>query len=149
MESLPNDLVFKILVKLPAKDIYKGAMLVHHNWSVPRAFVYTNLQRSTQGLLIQRTDQNCFCTFVAINKAESRYLSCVTSPWKQSSPVPQDVVGIGHEKYCLSTGKSLSMFVCLSEFSWDVWCCLLLLVTHPTRVCIVYNNVLTQEIFEY
>lgn len=114
MESLPNDLVFKILVKLPAKDIYKGAMLVHHNWSVPRAFVYTNLQRSTQGLLIQRTDQNCFCTFVAINKAESRYLSCITSPWKQSSPVPQDVVGIGHKKV-LFVDRKIFVYVRLLE----------------------------------
>ncbi|CAA0820231.1 Unknown protein [Striga hermonthica] len=57
-ESLSEDLLFNILIRLPAQDIHDSARLVCHRWAHltrSRDFIRTHLRRARTGLLIQNT----------------------------------------------------------------------------------------------
>ncbi|KAL8063931.1 hypothetical protein ABFX02_01G058100 [Erythranthe guttata] len=59
--SLPEDLVFEILLHLPAEDIYETAVLVCKKWYNAihsRNFVCKHLQHSTPGLLVHLIDNH-------------------------------------------------------------------------------------------
>ncbi|KAL3626467.1 hypothetical protein CASFOL_030016 [Castilleja foliolosa] len=70
--SLPDELVFDILVHLPAQDIYSAVMTVCFKWYKiihTHTFVNTHLHRSTYGLLIQnRVSQTTQLTFMALSR---------------------------------------------------------------------------------
>ncbi|KAL3615569.1 hypothetical protein CASFOL_041230 [Castilleja foliolosa] len=54
IESLPDELISEILVRLPAQDLYDSTRLVCRKWYnmiSTRNFKYSHLQRSTPGLL--------------------------------------------------------------------------------------------------
>ncbi|KAL3626458.1 hypothetical protein CASFOL_030007 [Castilleja foliolosa] len=56
INSLPDELVFEILVHLPAHDIYNAIMTVSRKWYQiihTQSFVNTHLHRSNYGLLVQ------------------------------------------------------------------------------------------------
>ncbi|KAL3629266.1 hypothetical protein CASFOL_026488 [Castilleja foliolosa] len=56
IESLPDELLFEVLVRLEAQHIYDSARLVCSKWYHmihSHTFIYTHLQRSTYGLLFQ------------------------------------------------------------------------------------------------
>ncbi|KAK6142796.1 hypothetical protein DH2020_023144 [Rehmannia glutinosa] len=56
IDSLPDDIMFNILLQLPAQDIYDATRLVCQKWYrmiYSRNFIYAHLQHSTCGLLIQ------------------------------------------------------------------------------------------------
>ncbi|KAK6158373.1 hypothetical protein DH2020_005687 [Rehmannia glutinosa] len=56
IEPLPDDMVFKILLQLPAQDIYNVARFVCRDWYHmihSHNFINAHLQHSTSGLLIQ------------------------------------------------------------------------------------------------
>ncbi|KAL9142765.1 hypothetical protein ABFS82_14G192400 [Erythranthe guttata] len=58
IESLPCELLFDILVHLPAEDIYNGAMLVCRNWyNMIRThdFIHAHLQHSTPGIVLHNS----------------------------------------------------------------------------------------------
>ncbi|KAL3615556.1 hypothetical protein CASFOL_041217 [Castilleja foliolosa] len=59
ISSLPDDIMFDILVRLPAQDIYDTARLVCPSWLKiirTRDFYRAHIQQSTYGLLIQHRD---------------------------------------------------------------------------------------------
>ncbi|KAL3629232.1 hypothetical protein CASFOL_026454 [Castilleja foliolosa] len=67
IESLPDELLFEVLVRLEAQDIYDSARLVCSKWYHmihTHTFIYAHLQRSTYGLLFQSTwgDDSFFIT---------------------------------------------------------------------------------------
>ncbi|KAL7122777.1 hypothetical protein ACP275_01G064900 [Erythranthe tilingii] len=74
IESLPDELVFLILLELPAEDIYDSAMLVCKKWYEmidTDEFVHSHFQHSTPGLLIQnRTHKYDRAVFAAIRKGK-------------------------------------------------------------------------------
>ncbi|KAL3629264.1 hypothetical protein CASFOL_026486 [Castilleja foliolosa] len=56
IESLPDEVLFEVLVRLEAQDIYDSARLVCSKWYHmihTHTFIYAHLQRSTYGLLFQ------------------------------------------------------------------------------------------------
>ncbi|KAL8055727.1 hypothetical protein ABFX02_04G074300 [Erythranthe guttata] len=56
IESLPDELVYNILVRLPAEDIYNDAMLVCWKWYRTihtRNFIDSHLRHSTPGILVR------------------------------------------------------------------------------------------------
>ncbi|KAL3629277.1 hypothetical protein CASFOL_026499 [Castilleja foliolosa] len=56
IESLPDEVLFDVLVRLQARDIYDLARLVCRKWYHmihTRTFIYAHLQRSTYGLLFR------------------------------------------------------------------------------------------------
>ncbi|KAL3629226.1 hypothetical protein CASFOL_026448 [Castilleja foliolosa] len=63
IESLPDEVLFEVLVRLPAQDIYNPARLVCSKWYHmihTHTFIYAHLQRSTYGLLFQSTNGDSF-----------------------------------------------------------------------------------------
>ncbi|KAL3615643.1 hypothetical protein CASFOL_041304 [Castilleja foliolosa] len=55
IESLPDELIFEILVRVPAQDLYDSTRLVCRKWYNminTRNFAHSHLQRSTPGLLV-------------------------------------------------------------------------------------------------
>ncbi|KAK6158374.1 hypothetical protein DH2020_005688 [Rehmannia glutinosa] len=71
IESLPDDMVFKILLHLPAQDIYNGARLVCRKWYHmihSHNFINDHLQHSTSGLLIQDRIALSSTIFVAMSQ---------------------------------------------------------------------------------
>ncbi|KAL3629210.1 hypothetical protein CASFOL_026432 [Castilleja foliolosa] len=63
IESLPEEVLFDVLVRLEAQDIYDSARLVCSKWYHmihTHTFIYAHLQRSTYGLLFQYTNGNSF-----------------------------------------------------------------------------------------
>ncbi|KAL9177430.1 hypothetical protein ABFS82_01G057500 [Erythranthe guttata] len=72
IESLPEELLYDILLELPAEDIYKGARLVCKKWYKmicnPK-FVYAHFHNSTPGLIVEcRFDSTRPVTFVATRR---------------------------------------------------------------------------------
>ncbi|KAL7087437.1 hypothetical protein ACP275_13G067900 [Erythranthe tilingii] len=70
MESLPDELVFQILLDIAAQDIYKGARFVCKKWYDiirSRNFIYKHLHRSTPGLLFQSYKPLRRLVFVAMH----------------------------------------------------------------------------------
>ncbi|GFP94977.1 putative F-box protein at1g71320 [Phtheirospermum japonicum] len=68
IESLPDEIIFEILVRVPAQDIYTATRLVCRKWYKvihTHHFIHAHLQQSTPGLLAQRTGQK---TFIARGK---------------------------------------------------------------------------------
>ncbi|GFP94978.1 hypothetical protein PHJA_001642200 [Phtheirospermum japonicum] len=56
IESLSDDVIFDILVRVPAQDIYDAARLVCRKWHKmihTHNFIHAHLSQSTCGLLIQ------------------------------------------------------------------------------------------------
>ncbi|KAI3468627.1 hypothetical protein Pfo_025290 [Paulownia fortunei] len=71
IESLPDEMVFKILLHLPAQDIYDVTRLVCRKWCHmihTHNFIYAHLQHSTCGLLIQNMNVKMFPIFVALQQ---------------------------------------------------------------------------------
>lgn len=69
MESLPDELLFEVLVRLPAQDIYDPARLVCRKWYHmihTHNFIYAHLQHTTYGLLFQCTRKDSF--FMAVRE---------------------------------------------------------------------------------
>ncbi|GFQ02392.1 F-box protein at5g49610 [Phtheirospermum japonicum] len=61
IESLPDDIIIEILVRVPAQDIYNAAKLVSRRWYKlirTHDFVRSHLQQSTCGLLIHNWNRN-------------------------------------------------------------------------------------------
>ncbi|KAK6164398.1 hypothetical protein DH2020_001262 [Rehmannia glutinosa] len=77
IDSLPDDLLFKILLHLPTQDIYDKARLVCRKWYRiihTHHFVYEHLQHTTYGLLFQGFVENAI--FLALRQGRieiSRY----------------------------------------------------------------------------
>ncbi|EYU23299.1 hypothetical protein MIMGU_mgv1a019474mg, partial [Erythranthe guttata] len=60
IDSLPDDLLFEILLQLPAEDIHKGARLVCSKWYNmvrTRSFRYEHIHLSTTGLLVHQSER--------------------------------------------------------------------------------------------
>ncbi|KAL3629273.1 hypothetical protein CASFOL_026495 [Castilleja foliolosa] len=76
IKSLPDEVLFEVLVRLSAQDIYDLARLVCSKWYHmihTRAFIYAHLQRSTYGLLFNlcwKIHYSCLWE----KAVESRYL---------------------------------------------------------------------------
>ncbi|KAL3624451.1 hypothetical protein CASFOL_031119 [Castilleja foliolosa] len=72
INSLPDEIVFDILVQIPAQDIYNTVSPVCRKWYQmihTHTFVNTNLHRSTYGLLIQNRSSEPFTlTFMALSR---------------------------------------------------------------------------------
>ncbi|KAL3626468.1 hypothetical protein CASFOL_030017 [Castilleja foliolosa] len=72
INSLPDELVFEILLHLPAQDIYNAVMNVSRKWNQiihTHTFVNTHLHRSTYGLLVQnRVSQPTQLSFIALSR---------------------------------------------------------------------------------
>ncbi|KAL3629230.1 hypothetical protein CASFOL_026452 [Castilleja foliolosa] len=71
IESLPDEVLFEVLLRLPAQDIYELARLVCSKWYHmihTHTFMYAHLQHSTYGLLFQSTCNGSFL----ISMGESR-----------------------------------------------------------------------------
>ncbi|KAK6149772.1 hypothetical protein DH2020_017297 [Rehmannia glutinosa] len=72
IESLPDDLVFTIILELPAQDIYNVARRVCRKWYHmihSHNFIYAHLQHSTSGLIIQnRQEFDTSLIFVAVTR---------------------------------------------------------------------------------
>ncbi|KAL3629267.1 hypothetical protein CASFOL_026489 [Castilleja foliolosa] len=80
IESLPDEVLFEVLVRLPAHDIYDPARLVCRKWYHmihSHTFINAHLQRSTYGLLFHSMFQDSF--FMALGESgrvqifENRY----------------------------------------------------------------------------
>ncbi|KAL8031935.1 hypothetical protein ABFS82_13G060700 [Erythranthe guttata] len=70
MESLPDELVFQILLDIAAQDIYKGARFVCKKWYDiihSRNFIYRHLHCATPGLLFQSYKPLRRLVFVAMH----------------------------------------------------------------------------------
>ncbi|KAK6121638.1 hypothetical protein DH2020_044615 [Rehmannia glutinosa] len=72
IDSLPDDIVFDILVHIPAQDIYNATRLVCRKWYqmiLTHNFIHVHLQHSTCGLLIKNwLDRTSHPTFVAMRQ---------------------------------------------------------------------------------
>ncbi|KAK6142931.1 hypothetical protein DH2020_023279 [Rehmannia glutinosa] len=72
IDSLPDDIVFDILVRIPAQDIYNSTRLVCRKWYqmiYAHNFIHAHLQYSTCGLVIQNwRDRTSHPTFVAMRQ---------------------------------------------------------------------------------
>ncbi|KAL3624452.1 hypothetical protein CASFOL_031120 [Castilleja foliolosa] len=72
INSLPDEIVFDILVQIPAQDIYSAVRPVCLKWYQmihTHTFVNTHLHRSTYGLLIQNRSSPPFTlTFMALSR---------------------------------------------------------------------------------
>ncbi|KAL7159683.1 hypothetical protein ABFS83_01G044600 [Erythranthe nasuta] len=83
IESLPDELVFDILLHLPAEDIYNGPMFVCRKWyDMVRTsgFISAHLQKSTPHLVIHSTNTCRRPYFVEMNRGriDITRLNCVT-----------------------------------------------------------------------
>ncbi|KAL3629225.1 hypothetical protein CASFOL_026447 [Castilleja foliolosa] len=74
IESLPEEVLFDVLVRLSAQDIYDSARLVCSKWHHmihTHTFIYAHLQHSTYGLLFQSiTGHSFFMTMGENGRAE-------------------------------------------------------------------------------
>ncbi|KAL3615444.1 hypothetical protein CASFOL_041105 [Castilleja foliolosa] len=72
INSLPVDIVFDILVQLPAQDIYSAVRTVCRKWYQiihTNKFVHTHFHHSTYGLLVQkRVSQSTQLAFMALSR---------------------------------------------------------------------------------
>ncbi|KAL8055729.1 hypothetical protein ABFX02_04G074500 [Erythranthe guttata] len=78
LDSLPDELLFNILVHLPAEDIYDYAMLVCRKWYRmirTRYFVHEHLQHSTPGLLLHNS-RNRTTSFAAVRRGRIELSEC-------------------------------------------------------------------------
>ncbi|KAL3625544.1 hypothetical protein CASFOL_030998 [Castilleja foliolosa] len=70
IESLPDEVLFEVLVRLPAQDIHDSVRLVCSKWyrmTRTHTFIYAHLQHSTYGLLFQSKDKDPF--FMAVGES--------------------------------------------------------------------------------
>ncbi|KAL7152066.1 hypothetical protein ABFS83_04G073100 [Erythranthe nasuta] len=78
LESLPDELLFNILVHLPAEDIYDHAMFVCRKWYRmirTRYFVHEHLQHSTPGLLLHNSRSKT-TSFAAMRRGRIELSEC-------------------------------------------------------------------------
>ncbi|KAL9177450.1 hypothetical protein ABFS82_01G058700 [Erythranthe guttata] len=71
IESLPDELMFEILLHLPADDIYGGAAFVCKKWrdlTRDRNFINEHIHRSTPGLVVQFQRQTENAVFLAMRR---------------------------------------------------------------------------------
>ncbi|KAL3629278.1 hypothetical protein CASFOL_026500 [Castilleja foliolosa] len=71
IESLPEEVLFDVLVRLQAQDIYDSARLVCSKWYHmihTHTFIYAHLQHSTYGLLFKSTSSGALL-FMAVGKS--------------------------------------------------------------------------------
>ncbi|KAL3629260.1 hypothetical protein CASFOL_026482 [Castilleja foliolosa] len=81
IESLPDEVLFEVLLRLEAQDIYDSARLVCSKWYHmihTHTFIYAHLQRSTYGLLFQSMSRgDSFFIYVGesgeVEISENRY----------------------------------------------------------------------------
>ncbi|KAL3629233.1 hypothetical protein CASFOL_026455 [Castilleja foliolosa] len=109
IESLPDEVLFDVLVRLPAHDIYDSARLICSKWYHmihTRTFIDANFQHSTYGLLFQSKyrEDSVFLYVgesgrVEISKIRNNKLRC---------PVPTSCNGLVLE---LQRGSNYNLYV--------------------------------------
>ncbi|KAL3629229.1 hypothetical protein CASFOL_026451 [Castilleja foliolosa] len=93
IESLPEEVLFDVLVRLEAQDIYESARLACSKWYHmihTHTFIYAHLQRSTYGLLIQSTFGDSF--FMAVG--ESGRVEISKNRYKLRCPIKTSCNGL-------------------------------------------------------
>ncbi|KAL3629275.1 hypothetical protein CASFOL_026497 [Castilleja foliolosa] len=96
IESLPDEVLFEVLVRLEAQDIYDSARLVCSKWFHmihTHTFIYAHLQRSTYGLLFQSIYGDSF--FMAVG--ESGRVEISKKRYKLRCPVQTSCNGLSLE----------------------------------------------------
>ncbi|KAL3629645.1 hypothetical protein CASFOL_026867 [Castilleja foliolosa] len=93
IESLPKEVLFDVLVRLEAQDIYESARLACSKWYHmihTHTFIYAHLQRSTYGLLFQSAFGDSF--FMAVG--ESGMVEISKNRYKLRCPLPVSCNGL-------------------------------------------------------
>ncbi|KAL3615386.1 hypothetical protein CASFOL_041047 [Castilleja foliolosa] len=87
INSLPDDIVFDILVRIPAQDIYRSVRSVYRKWYQmihTHKFRNTHLHHSTCGLLLRkRVSQSTELTFMSLSRQGQIELTKLNCELKQ------------------------------------------------------------------
>ncbi|KAL3629224.1 hypothetical protein CASFOL_026446 [Castilleja foliolosa] len=117
IESLPDEVLFEVLLRLEAQDIYDSARLVCrklYHMIHTHTFIYAHLQRSTYGLLFQSTFGDSF--FMSVGESGRVEISKNRYNFRYHSPTSCNGLLLGFEGGIYVSNPTTRQMFALPQF---------------------------------